>query len=345
MDISVQQSIVDALTYPAMIVTHNYRIEVANQGAQKLFDLPLPNNDFVRVMRHPDGLTCLKKAISGRRRESCDLTILLNTDRTFEMSCAPLAPEQLILITLLDVTAGIEAERSRSTFVANVSHELRSPLTALMGAVETLRGPARRDENARDHFLNLMEAETQRMSRLVGDLLSLAKLEAKEHVSPEGDVDVLNILSGVDSSLSASQLDYGGRLVIRSEGDIPNVKADQDELTEVFQNLLENALKYSTPNTPVDVSVTAPLSRNEGNKRRVIVAITDQGEGIDSEHIPRLTERFYRVDKGRSRLTGGTGLGLAITKHILNRHRARFNIRSEVGVGTKVIVSLRVNTA
>ncbi len=342
MDISVPQSIVDALPYPAMIVTHNYHIEVANQSAQKMFDLPLQGNDFIRVMRHPDGLTCLNKAIAKQRRESCDLTISLNTDRAFEMSCAPLAPQQLILITLLDVTAEIEAERARSTFVANVSHELRSPLTAIMGAVETLRGPARDDDKARDYFLSLMETETQRMSRLVGDLLSLAKLEAKEHVSPEGDVNILSVLSGVDGSLSASQLDYSGRLVIRSEGDIPNVTANQDELTEVFQNLLENALKYSWPNTPVQVSVTAPPPRNESNSRRVIVTIIDQGEGINPKHIPRLTERFYRVDKGRSRLTGGTGLGLAITKHILNRHRARFHIRSEVGVGTKIIVSLPV---
>jgi two-component system phosphate regulon sensor histidine kinase PhoR len=187
-----------------------------------------------------------------------------------------------------------------------------------------------------------MHEETQRMSRLVGDLLSLSKLEAKEHVPPSGVVNVANIINRVQSSLEASNTTHKGRIEVKVPTDLPDIVGDQDDLTEVFQNLMENALKYSSPKSPIAIGIQ--LSEAAGTKKagQVIVTIKDQGEGIAPEHLPRLTERFYRVDNGRSREMGGTGLGLAITKHILNRHRGKMAIDSKPGTGTTVTITLQV---
>ena len=329
------QPIVDALPHPALILDVEYKIQSANEAAESLFETKLVGLDFVRVLRQPGAIECLSKTVETGKLKTCDLVLHLQTPRTYKASAAPLVGlgSDCILFTLLDISAEIDAEKSRSTFVANVSHELRSPLTSLMGIVETLQGPARNDETARDNFLNLMQGETQRMSRLVGDLLSLSKLEAKEHLPPDGAVDIPELIKRVIAVLSESRPDYKNRVEFEAPKDFSTILGDRDELTEVFQNLIENALKYSQPNTFVGVSVV----QDENN---VTITIKDKGEGIAPEHLPRLTERFYRVDKGRSREAGGTGLGLAITKHILNRHRGRLSIKSTVGEGSLVSVTL-----
>jgi len=329
------QTIVDALPHPALILDFNYTIQCANAAAEKLFETELFGLDFVRIIRQPGAIECLSQAVKTGNLKSCELVLHLQTPRTYHASAAALAGAgtQSILFTLIDISARIDAEKSRSTFVANVSHELRSPLTSLMGIVETLQGPARDDVRARDNFLGLMHGETQRMSRLVGDLLSLSKLEAKEHLPPVGEVDIPRLIRHIIAVLAESKPDYKNRVDLNVPGDLPHIKGDRDELTEVFQNLIENALKYSKPNTPVEVKII----QAEGT---IKVTITDQGEGIAPEHLPRLTERFYRVDKGRSRENGGTGLGLAITKHILNRHRGRLSIESKLGLGSIVSVTL-----
>ena len=329
------QTIVDALPHPALILNFEFKIQCANSAAASLFDADLTGMDFVRVLRQPGAIECLSKAAQTNKLKTCDLVLHLQTPRTYKASAAPLVGlgTDCILFTLIDISAEIDAEKSRSTFVANVSHELRSPLTSLMGIVETLQGPARNDVKARDNFLNLMHGETQRMSRLVGDLLSLSKLEAKEHLPPEGEVDIPRLIRRIIAVLSESKPDYKNRVVLEAPDDLSNIIGDRDELTEVFQNLIENALKYSEPKTPVNVNILQ-------TDTTIKITIADQGEGIAPEHLPRLTERFYRVDKGRSRETGGTGLGLAITKHILNRHRGRLSIESKIGVGSVVSVTL-----
>lgn len=336
------QDIVAALSYPAMAVSGSLRILAANTPVKSIFDDDMTGTDLVRVLRHPDALACVNRVIRTGDPESISLELQFTTRRTFDVSVGPitLSGEVIYLLTLLDVSAEIEAERSRSTFVANVSHELRSPLTTLMGAVETLQGPARDDEAARDMFLDLMANETARMSRLVGDLLSLAKLEAKEHVVPGGRVDIAALIKSVAASLSASDADWPGRVRIQASQDFGPVQGSGDELTEVFQNLIENALKYSTPGTPVDINVLQRPAGMPGGEDKIEVTIRDQGEGMNRKHLGRITERFYRIDKGRSREMGGTGLGLAITKHILNRHRGRMFIDSELGIGTRVKVIL-----
>jgi len=330
------QAVIDALLYPAFFLGANLVITHANSSANKLFEQNLVGQLFARVLRQPEALACLNAAMESKTLQTCDLVLNTLNNRTFQASAAPVGPQ--ILFTLLDISAELDAEKSRSTFVANVSHELRSPLTALAGVVETLQGPARKDEKARDRFLDLMQGETERMSRLVGDLLSLSKLEAKEHLPPVNQVDLRGTVRRVITVLSESMPTYKGRVSLTSPEDKIVVTGDSDDLTEVFQNLIENALKYSPAESEVIVDLT--LSGEPASK--VTVTIKDFGDGIAVNHLPRLTERFYRVDKGRSREMGGTGLGLAIVKHILNRHRARLTFESELGAGTEVSVTFNL---
>lgn len=337
-----QRSIIAAIPYPALILDADLNILCSNRSARKLFDIDIDGLNIVRVLRHPEVLTCIDNAKKSGRIVLQQLVLNLITLRTYQISAAPYSVQDHIIFTLVDVSAEIDAENSRTTFVANVSHELRSPLTSLLGVVETLQGPARNDEKARDRFLTLMHDETQRMSRLVGDLLSLSKLEAKEHVQPSDNVNILNVIKRVQSSLEASNTTYDGRTEIISTPNLPDILGDRDELTEVFQNLIENALKYGLPESPIYIEIKHREAPDTNKAGHIIVTINDQGEGIPAEHLPRLTERFYRVDKGRSREMGGTGLGLAITKHILNRHRGKLTIESTPGVGTCVEVTLRV---
>ncbi len=337
-----QKQLVEALSIPALLLDSSFHILKSNKAADKMLGNKISGLDFVRVFRQPELLQCLTRALKKNRRTSCDFVLDLQTTRSFQANAAPInCPDtnsSFLLFTMIDVSAIRYAEKARSTFVANVSHELRSPLTALLGAVETLKGPARNDASARMQFLELMQREAERMSRLIEDLLSLSKLEATEHLPPDDRVDLLTIIPAVEQSLAASKNEYKGRVELLAPEEIPMVRGSHDELIEVFQNLIENALKYSRPGTPV----TIRISHKTTKANWVNVRIEDIGEGIAPKHIPRLTERFYRVDKGRSRQIGGTGLGLAITKHILNRHRARLLIKSKLSQGTSVTVKLRV---
>ena len=332
----IYHSFVDALPYPAFFIDTSFVIFCANKKAEKLFDQTLSGQVFARILRQPEALGTLNSVIETGQLQTCKLVLKVPSPRMYQGSAAQV--DDNILFTLLDISAELNAEEARSTFVANVSHELRSPLTALAGIVETLRGPARQDTRARDRFLKLMQGETDRMSRLVGDLLSLSKLEAKEHVQPEDRVDLQATIKRVIMVLSESTTAYSGRVKYNMLGTPVHVIGDRDELTEVFQNLIENALKYSSPDSEVEVNIAL----SKGPKTKVTVTIKDRGDGIAKEHLPRLTERFYRVDKGRSREMGGTGLGLAITKHILSRHRAQLAFDSKLGVGTKVSVTFNL---
>ncbi len=339
MNTNAQHTILAAMPIPAIILSPSHQIIAANSMARKLFGTDLVGVDFVNIFQQTGAQKCLKKASKAQKLKTETIVLKLQTSRSYRISAAPLGGGETasILFTLSDISEQLAASKARSTFVANVSHELRSPLTSLIGVVETLQGPARNDAKARERFLDLMQSEAKRMSRLVGDLLSLSKLEAKEHLRPKEKVDIHRVIQTVQQSLCASKPEYKSRIEITKDSPLCPVIGDQDDLTEVFQNLLENALKYSTLGTPVLVN----LSQKSGPKNRILVRIDDIGEGIAAKHIPHLTERFYRVDKGRSRKIGGTGLGLAITKHILNRHRAKMTIKSKLGKGTSVRIQLK----
>ena len=243
-----------------------------------------------------------------------------------------------VIVLLLDMTMQHNLEKMRRDFVANVSHELRSPLTSLIGFVETMQNALDIERADQQRFLRIMDEEAKRMSRLINDLMSLSKVEADEHIIPEGKVFVKSLLMATINVLSNRALksghdirfhDYRGQKATE-----PVIRGGNDEIMEVFQNLLDNALKYSFPASIIKVEM-----RDDANGR-LAINIINQGEGITEKHIPRLTERFYRVDKGRSRQMGGTGLGLAIVKHIINKHRGELKITSALNKETVFSVIL-----
>jgi two-component system phosphate regulon sensor histidine kinase PhoR len=242
------------------------------------------------------------------------------------------------------VTAERRSEEMRADFVANASHELRTPLASLLGFIETLRGPARDDADARERFLGIMHGEAQRMSRLVSDLLSLSRIELREHEIPSGSVEVATLVESVAQAYELTAARRSIKLALNLATGLPPVAGDADELKQLLHNLVENAIKYGREGGTVTlagyVPQTLPASYPRGDTGTVAIAVRDQGEGIAREHLPRLTERFYRVDPGRSKSIGGTGLGLAIVKHIVNRHRGALTIDSEQGVGSVFTVFL-----
>jgi two-component system phosphate regulon sensor histidine kinase PhoR len=243
-------------------------------------------------------------------------------------------------VLLHDVTAARRSDRMRADFVANASHELRTPLASLLGFVETLRGPARDDAEARERFLGIMHEQATRMARLIDDLLSLSRIEMNEHVPPTGRVDIAEALRRVAETLQQKAAARGMRIELDAPEDLPPVVGDADELAQLFQNLVDNAVKYGRPETKVRVAARRSERSLPGAPASIEVGVADEGEGIAREHLPRLTERFYRVDTARSRAAGGTGLGLAIVKHIVGRHRGALEIESERGRGSTFTVRL-----
>ncbi|MGB2324694.1 MAG: ATP-binding protein [Candidatus Puniceispirillales bacterium] len=232
-----------------------------------------------------------------------------------------------VIVLLMDMTLQHNLEKMRRDFIANVSHELRSPLTSLIGFIETMQNTSELDQSMNDRFLKIMDEEAKRMSRLIDDLMSLSKVEVDEHIIPEGKVFIKSMLNATINTLSNRALKTGHDIRFRDhridQTDDPIIRGENDEIMEVFHNLLDNALKYSFPASPIHVDM------RDNASGQLVINITNQGEGIEEKHIPRLTERFYRVDKGRSRQLGGTGLGLAIVKHIVSKHRGQLTIHSE----------------
>ena len=245
-----------------------------------------------------------------------------------------------LLVTFHDLTPMRRMEEMRADFVANASHELRTPLAALSGFIDTLQGPARDDTAARERFLQIMQAQATRMARLIDDLLSLSRIELSAHMRPATAVDLVPIVRQVADGLQTLARDREVEIQIHASPAPLIVLGDRDELIRVFENLIENALKYGASGKRVEID----FSREEkgGGTDEARIAVRDYGPGISPEHLPRLTERFYRVDVAESRAQGGTGLGLALAKHILNRHRGRLSIASDPGQGATFTVHLPV---
>jgi two-component system phosphate regulon sensor histidine kinase PhoR len=239
----------------------------------------------------------------------------------------------MTVLLLHDLTVVKRSEQMRADFVANASHELRTPLAAVTGFIETLRGHAKDDAAAREQFLEIMATETARMRRLINDLLSLTRIEMNEHVKPEGRIDLEGVVRQAAAALKPLAAQDGITVTVQAEPDLPPVIGEQDELVQLFQNLVHNAIKYGREKGQVDVAI----GQSGG---QLFAAVRDDGEGIAQNAIPRLTERFYRVDVKRSRERGGTGLGLAIVKHIISRHQGRLSIESKLGEGSIFTVFL-----
>jgi two-component system phosphate regulon sensor histidine kinase PhoR len=250
----------------------------------------------------------------------------------------PEAGEPAIAVLLRDLTQQERVERMRADFVANASHELRTPLASVLGFIETLQGAARNDAKVRDEFLELMRTQAARMARLIDDLLSLNRIELNAHLRPNDQVDVGQVVGHVADVMGPLGRESGVEIAVSAPESPLIVRGDRDELVQVFQNLVENAVKYGASGKRVDILCER---RDDGGIR---VTVRDYGPGIAPQHVPRLTERFYRVDVTDSRQKGGTGLGLAIVKHILNRHRAKLAVRSRLGEGASFIVDLPLSS-
>jgi two-component system phosphate regulon sensor histidine kinase PhoR len=322
-------AVIGALPHPAVLVGRDGRVVAANAAADALFGLALAGRHHVAVLRQPDLLDAIAAGLAGAGpREIRYRTRDGAGDRVFRVAVARVEGRGGgVLAAFEDMTPFEAAGQMRRDFVANVSHELKTPLTAMLGFIETLRSAARDDPAARERFLGIMEREARRMDRLVSDLLSLSRVEDEERVRLRQPVDLSTVARRTVATLKALVEAHGADLVLEG-ADAPLVAAgDADQLQQVIANLVENAVKYGRPRG----RVVLRLSR-QGDLARLDVL--DQGEGIDPVHIPRLTERFYRVDTHRSRDSGGTGLGLAIVKHIVNRHRGRLEISSVQGEGS-----------
>jgi len=321
---------------PAMLVEREDRVVGCNALALALLGDGVVGRNPAVAVRTPGVLEAIGAAArAGGVHEARMTARREGQEQQFQVTVSALEGG-MVLCVFRDVSAEEKAGAMRRDFVANVSHELRTPLTALIGFIETLRHAARDDPAARDMFLGIMEHEAGRMNRLVRDLLQLSQVEANERVRPREHVDLRPVLEGVIGSLRPLAARTGDRLVLSGEG-VAVVRGDHDQLTQVFTNLIENALKYGADGQEVRVTLT----REETMRGEAVrVEVADQGAGIDPVHLPRLTERFYRVDGHRSRERGGTGLGLAIVKHIVSRHRGWLKIDSEPGEGSRFSVIL-----
>lgn len=325
------QAVLSGLPDPVLILDRRGAVAAFNARAQAALGEIKAGEPVSFVLRAPEVLEAVRGAASGEAERVVFYTERVPVERWREAHVAAtrLGPDgpTAIVVALRDLTEQRRSERMRGDFVANASHELRTPLASLLGFIETLQGPAKNDAVAREKFLEIMRTQANRMSRLIDDLLSLSRIELKAHVRPEASVDLTSVVRGVVDGLAPLARDRGVEISIDAPAAL-HVRGDRDELIRVAENLIENGVKYGASGRRVEVSLS-PADGETGPR----LAVRDYGPGVAPEHLPRLTERFYRVDVGDSRDKGGTGLGLALVKHILQRHGGRLTIESAEGRG------------
>lgn len=323
--------VIEAIAEPVLVIAAT-RVIAANAASRALLGEHILGEDVRLAIRHPAAAERLLDPGEQLSAAPIHLVGLGTREQRWEMRVRTLATGERV-VHLVDRTGSYTADRMRVDFVANASHELRTPLASLLGYVETLADGAGEEPEIRARFLKIMHDEARRMDRLISDLISLSRIEAEKYRAPSESVQLADLIPQVCAELSGSP--RAADLVTEIES-VPPVRGDRAQLSQLLHNLIGNAMKYGRHGTPVTVSL-----RSEGDTM-VRFTVNDQGEGIPQQHIPRLTERFYRVDSGRSRSLGGTGLGLAIVKHVVERHRGRLDIASTVGVGTTITVRLPI---
>lgn len=336
-----------ALPQPILLVGQDDRIVCVNAAAEQLLGMTCDGLPYITALRQPAVLDAVEATLKDQDART---TTYLGTDgareTTFEVTVrsAVLSGGTVVVLSFQDLTALEQAEDMRRDFVANVSHEMRTPLTSLQGFIETLRGPAKDDAAALDRFLGIMDQEAARMHHLVEDLLSLSRVESDVRVRPTSSVQLQLLLNEVLAALTP----VADAKTITLTADMPaqdiEIVGDRDQLWQVVSNLVENAIKYGVDGGTVTVALTQPEYDPAIMQNGVHITVSDDGIGIPSHAIARLTERFYRVDSHRSREVGGTGLGLAIVKHIINRHRGRLRVSSKMGEGSEFKVILPVES-
>lgn len=367
-DARLLDAVFEALDDPVMIIAGGEaddiagrRIVLANRAARELLRIPRDGTLLVSAMRDPGVLEAVDEALFGGLSRTTDYTAAGARERHWKAWVRPLATPpgggRTAILGLRDETDVRRMELMRVDFLANASHELRTPLASLSGFIETLKGHARDDSVARDRFLDIMAAQANRMSRLVADLLSLSRIELNEHIPPSGRVDVARAAADVVDAISVLSQEKGVTVLLDIPSGEARITGDRDEILQVIQNLTDNAIKYSPVGGMVELTVRADLDAEAASASRlpgatrlslltpdrdtaaryVAVAVRDYGPGMAREHLPRLTERFYRVEGQKSGDRPGTGLGLAIVKHIVNRHRGGLTVESTPGEGTTLV--------
>lgn len=343
--LDILPALVEALGEVSLVLDQRGAVTYRNRAAADHYPNVQPGKLLTLVMRNPDLVAAVDAAMRTGEAQSFELHEILPSETWDKVTVAPIrapgsdwlaAEDRHLLITFQSLTELKRVDAMRTDFIANASHELRTPLASLLGFIDTLLGPAARDTVAREKFLGIMRGQAERMSRLIDDLLSLSRIEMYQHVRPTGSVDLAALLrevrEGLQTQAKAAELEVtldlpAGQVI---------ATGDRSQLYEVFENLIDNAIKYGADGKTVDVTLS-PVDRG-GFKHQI--SIVDHGPGVEPEHVPRMTERFYRIDADTSRKKKGTGLGLAIVKHIVQRHRGQMTIKSKPRQGLRVDVML-----
>ena len=354
---SLVTALIEAMPEPVLVVTGDSRVVAVNHHAKAILPALRIGGNLALALRDPDILDGIGRVFASGRSEQVAWRERVPVERVFDVTVAPLdqpSADRALVLTLRDLTESLRVERMRADFIANASHELRTPLASLLGFVETLQGPARDDARARARFLSIMGDQARRMARLVDDLLSLSRIEQHLHRRPDQAVDLALAVRHVADTLAPLAEENGVWLSLQASEPVV-VAGDRDELLRVAENLVENAIKYGSPQqggSTADRALRRDLESEPAAMQQIVeievashrgqgvFSVRDHGAGIAAEHLPRLTERFYRIDAGQSRARGGTGLGLAIVKHIVARHRGRLQVESEVGQGALFTVTI-----
>lgn len=337
---SMRAQALNTIPTPIIIISDNNLITFANKAARAVVGDKVEGSDVYLYMRQPEMVDAIKKAMDGKKQKEETIRYATADERSFDVTVHQLTPASGIrngraIIFFYEVTKLLKTEKMRVDFVANASHELRTPLSSVIGFIETLQGPAKGDDDAHERFLAIMQRESERMSRLIEDLLSLSRIEMDRHTAPDERVNMPALIKNVVHTLQPQADKRGITFDIKYDNERCYVIADSDQILQVLVNLASNASKYASEQTRVTIEI------DDIDEEICTIAIRDQGPGIAPEHLIRLTERFYRVDTARSRQMGGTGLGLAIVKHILLRHNSKLEIESTVGVGTSFSFELK----
>jgi two-component system phosphate regulon sensor histidine kinase PhoR len=343
------ESLIGGLPGPAIVLDRDGRVIAFNAAATTIAPALRSGEPALITLRMPELVDAIRRASKQREPQRVEFFERVPRDRWFEAFVTPVklasagdGQSDILLMTFNDLTPLRRVEEMRADFIANASHELRTPLAALLGFIETLQGPAKGDAAAREKFLAIMQGQATRMARLIDDLLSLSRIELNAHLQPDTPVDLAPIVRQVVDGLQMLARDRGVEIKVSTPAESVTVLGDRDELIRALENLVENALKYGAAGKRVDITLTRGQTRAGTPEARI--AVRDYGPGIAPEHLPRLTERFYRVDVADSRAQGGTGLGLALVKHVLNRHGGRLIIESTLGAGATFTMHLPLPT-
>ena len=344
------QTLIGGLHDPAIVLDREGRVVAFNEPAAAIAPALRRGEPALIALRMPELVDAIRRATKRREPQRVEFFERVPLDRWFEAFVTPVrlatggdGGSDIVLMTFNDLTPLRRVEEMRADFIANASHELRTPLAALLGFIETLQGSAKDDPAAREKFLAIMQGQAARMARLIDDLLSLSRIELNAHLQPNTPVDLTPIVRQVADGLQMLARDRGVEIKVSVPSEPLIVLGDRDELIRALENLVENALKYGAAGKRVDLTLSRGQTRAGAPEARL--SVRDYGPGIAPEHVPRLTERFYRVDVAESRAQGGTGLGLALVKHVLNRHGGRLSIESTPGAGAAFTMHMPLPTA